>query len=257
MKSYCNCPHCGQGIALHSIAQNPQPNQPPEFPPGFNVTQNGRFETAIENQNYNGMHTPPPGYTASKKTPTRSPNVESDFVVPIAQSLVISLIVQAVLWLVIGSQGFFSLRGFFISFFVILGFVYVFITVGIHKLMYIYEEITSKDDENKSERGIDESIYYLADPVTKQHSKFDLPIGVSNELWMEFCYGVWSLGKPFGRDNWARQPYKIMEDSHWRAIREHCEKMNYVTEFKGDKGNLTAKGNATFEAIANRRTRLK
>lgn len=254
MKSYCNCPNCGKGIELHSMQQ-----RRPQLPPGFTVEPRHTVESAIPmGQNYGSAVEPPRGMTATKRTPTRAPNVESDITVPLIKSFISGLFAQVIFWIVVGGWlAYWNWVGFWFTWILFLGLSWLAITRGIDSLMYVYEEITSDPEPTPQAQPTQqtEHIINLSESNgTIRRSR--LPDGVDWHLWVEFCYGIVHLGKSFGRNQWARGKGKIMSDDQHKAIIQYCENQNLITVGEGGKYSLTHTGQRSFRAIADQRTKV-
>lgn len=270
-KQYTNCPHCDNALIIQAAdVQQRGTKIRPTWQQTPKTLQGGwAHEPTFVNETSLAIPaTPvseaPPQGRYTKRTPTRAPSKEADVIVPLLRAVIGGTTLQALIWLIIyGGLGYFNFVGFFITWIALLYISWEAATRGFDKLLVIYEEIEdalSKDEPEPTKQAEPDEARYTVVIEDESNSSepvkvrdYGLPAGITNEIFQNFCYGIYHQKKSFSRDQWARGESKIMKDKQWKDLIEHCKSLGYTTG-EGVEQRLTKKGEALFRSIADDRT---
>lgn len=197
---------------------------------------------------------PGPGYfEATRERPARPLNIESDFLTPLLQSLVVVffcfLSSLYVIW-------YFSRMVWHLSCFVSIlagGLFFLFSVVLNRKLLWIAETITQEDLDNSGEIGkpreLDPLEVVLRDEQGRFKRQYNLETGIDDRRIIQFAQSVLN-GKSLAEGNWIGSQ-GIFSKSEYNQLISELERAGLVT-WKGAKNQgreLTQVGIEAFRRL--------
>jgi len=198
-----------------------------------------------------------------RKQPARQANFISDVLVPLAQSAITGTIgglISGVLLSMTGYSWQVSSKGGLIIGLGFLGLFWLILLNAHRSLLWIIEEITGTDIDGDGQAGkpqpqpqtkpIQLEVNHYKDNQHYQQQIIDLPQGVTEAMFLEFCKGV-TMGKGLSISEWTGDGKLLSKNEHAEILSRlaMAGMVIWINENHHNLGRkLTAKGKATLKA---------